>query len=98
MGSIVLDFGAAQTLTTTAAQDNRLARLLADVNAERARQSLPALTLEQYLRSVLVSTIQSYVAQANARDAADACAAYHALSAADQQLVRDKLGGKSPCP
>src|SRR5207244_6003040 len=34
-GTITLNFGAAQTITTTAAQDARLARVLQSVNATR---------------------------------------------------------------
>lgn len=99
-GSIALNFGTPLTLTTTAAQDTALARVLADVNAEKARQipPLPPFTLEEFLGYVLNTAVQTYVQQARTRNAADACATYQALVPADQAIVLGKLGGKSPCP
>src|SRR5688500_4512870 len=98
-GTITLDFGNAQTINVTATQRAKLQRLLDDSNTARAAQTpaQAAQTLEQWLRAKLVDTITREFQTAEAHEQAEACAAYAALSAANQTTIKTALGGKSPC-
>ena len=98
-GSIQLDFGSPQTITTTAAQDASLTRLLAKINAERGGSSglVPYATVEAWLKATLQSAIQSYRDQAAKADAEDACVTYNAASTVVQNQIKTALRGKSPC-
>lgn len=96
-GTITMSFGAPQTLTTTAGQDAKLARLITADNAARTAQGLPTRTLEQYLVDVLTDAVKSYLAQTDAADVVAACAKYKTLSGAARTQIDTALSG-SPCP
>lgn len=96
-GSIVLDFGNAQTISVTAVQRAKLQRLLDDSNAARVANGQSAQTMEQWLRTLLLETIQQQIRQAESHEQAEACAAYQGLSTANQNAIKTALGGKSPC-
>lgn len=94
-GSITLDVGGAPvTISTTSAQDVRLAELLVVVNQT---QEPPHASVNAWLRAVLLSSIQSYVRDARLREAQNACTAYQALTGAQQNQIKTVLGGKEPC-
>lgn len=99
-GTITIDFGAPVTITTTAAQDAAIQKLVDRVNSERASQDppLPALTREQWIRGVMAQAIQSYRDQAAHIDAIEACVVFKSLTVAQQTALISALGGKSPCP
>lgn len=98
--TITYDFGTPLVRTPTASQVVRLTEFIADVNAERAAQvpPLPALTIEEYLDIMLVSTVGGYVKQAEVKEAKDACANYAAATTTVKNQVKSALGGKNPCP
>ena len=96
-GTITLNFGTPQTITTTAAQDAALTRTLAAVNRDRLPTDQLA-TVELWLREVLQSAVASYVAEARTRNAEDACGTFRGLPAPQQAMITGLLGGKSPCP
>jgi len=98
-GTIVLNFGNALTINVTAAQHAKLMRLLTDSNAARAAQtpSLPAQTLEEWLRAKLVETVQREIDIADAHEQAEVCAAYKLLTTNAQNQIKAALGDKSPC-
>jgi hypothetical protein len=96
-GTIVLNFGNALTINVTAAQHAKLTRLLTDANAARVANGQAPQTLEQWLRTMLLETIQQQIRQAEAHEQAEACAAYQGLSTANQNAIKTALGGKSPC-
>src|SRR3990167_7690355 len=88
-GSIQLDFGTPVTITTTAAQDASLTRLLAKINAERvASGQTPYATREAWLKDILVGAVQSYREQAAKADAEDACVSYAAASTTVQNQIK----------
>ena len=98
--SVVIDLGTgARTVTPTAVQIAKIARLRDIENARRAALTPPlaAITSEQWLQAILVSAVQSYVQQANELDAKDACTTYNAATTAVKNTVNTALGGKSPC-
>jgi hypothetical protein len=100
-GTITLNFGAPQTLTTTAPQDAALQRLVARSNADRAGQvpPLPARTIEQYLRDVLITAVGSYFLQAKEAEGEDFCIAWKAKTPAERAAVVTAHGGNEPpCP
>lgn len=92
-GTIVLDFGSPLTHTVTAVQRAKLDRLLA---AENASRQTP-ITLEQWLRAKLIETVQQELLAADRNEIAEACAAFQALTNAQQNTIKTTLGGKSPC-
>ena len=96
-GTITLNFGAAQMITTTAAQDAALARILVTINKERL-PATPFATVEGWLRDVLQSAVASYVAEARTRNADDACVTFRGLPAPQQATITGLLGGNNPCP
>jgi hypothetical protein len=98
-GSISLDFGTPRQQTTTAAQDQALAVILARVNAQRVAQGTPPFPdVEAYLLSLLVGTVQSFVRQAREWERDEACTAFAALTGPQQTTITTSLGGRSPCP
>ena len=99
-GSITINFGAPQTLTTTASHDAFLTNMLARENARRAAQTPPlgAFTMERYLQDLIVKMLRGYQTEAAGLDSQDACATFQGLLTAQQQSILTSLGGKSPCP
>lgn len=95
-GSVTLDFGVAQTLTTTAEQDAALQRVVDHANATRPAGQA-AWTIETYLIDRFQRAAASWTAAARVAEAAQACETYKTLTAADQQVIKDKLAGRSPC-
>ena len=99
--SISIDLGTgAQTITPTAGQVTAIGRLRDIENARRAAENPPqsAITSEQWLRAILISAVQSYMQQAAAQNAADACVNYKAASASVRNQIDAALGGKVVCP
>ena len=88
------------TVTTTARQDAVLDALLTRINAQRAASNPPqsALTADQLFQQLVSTAIGQYVAEYSDKIRADACAAFQALSPADQLNILTTLGGKTPCP
>ena len=99
-GTIVVNFGTPQTLTTTARQDAFLTSMLARENTRRAAQNPPliAWTMEQYLNDLIVKMLKGYQTEAAGLDHQDACTTFKALTAAQQATIVTSMGGKSPCP
>ncbi len=100
-GTVTFDFGGTPvTLTTTARQDAALARLLVRDNAVRAGNVPPdaALTVEEYVRQVLLADIQGFRNAGEGVDQKDACTAYQALVLSGQNQIKTALGGHNPCP
>lgn len=99
--SITTDLGGTPVVLPIApATKALLTRLLARENARRAAQSPPlvALTLEQYVRDLIVDMVRGYKVQSAGQDHVDACAAFKTLSGAEQATIMTQLGGVSPCP
>ena len=81
------------TLTTAAAQDAILARLLIAQNAERAAQQLaPYADVQAMVRGILVAAVQSWRAQQEQEDTAKVGKAYVDATPATQATVRSTLG------
>lgn len=98
-GSITFDFGSPLTLSTTAAQDAAIQKLVDAVNTRRAAATPPLgpITREQYLRSILVDAVASYVKEVQVLEAVEACMAYTALTTVEQDDIKTRLGGRAPC-
>ena len=88
------------TVVTTARMDAVLDSLLTRINAQRAASNPPqsALTADQLFQQLVSTAIGQYVAEYSDKIRADACAAFQALSPADQLNIVTALGGKNPCP
>ncbi len=85
------------TFNTTAAQDAKLARLLARVNAVRASSQppqTPYADVTAYLKDTLIQTVLGYIRQLAASDKDEVGTAYDGASAAVQAQV-DALLGRS---
>ena len=81
------------TLTTAAAQDAILARLLIAQNADRAAQQLaPYADVPAMVRGILVAAVQSWRAQQEQEDTAKIGKAYVDAAPATQATVRSTLG------
>ena len=81
------------TLTTTAAQDAVLARLLIAQNADRIAQQLaPYADVPAMVRGIIVGAVQSWRAQQEQEDTARVGKAYVDASPATQATVRSTLG------
>jgi hypothetical protein len=94
-GTIVLNYGASQTITTNANQDANLERLRVQTNT-RAGKTLYA-TVEDMLRTFIIESVQQRVSEAKQADAVDSCVSYNALTPAQQASIDAQLGGKKPC-
>lgn len=98
-GTVVFSFGGSPvTITTVASQDVFLGNLLARENAIRIAGGEVAISLEQYLRDILVATLSGYRRQADDLDKIDACDRFKVLAQATQNQIKTTLGGFSPCP
>ena len=83
------------TLTTTAAQDAILARLLIAQNAERAAKTPPDppyADVQAMVRGILVAAVQSWRAQQEQEDTVKVGKAYVDAAPATQATVRSTLG------
>ena len=98
---ITVDLGGTPVgLRINAANKTLLTRLLTRENVRRAAQTpaLDVLTLEQYVRDLIIDMVRGYAIQTAREDSIDACAAFKILAETDQQVIVMQLGGKSPCP
>lgn len=99
--TITIDLGGTPVvLSVNATNKALLARLLTRENARRAAQVPPlaALTLEQYVRDLIVDMVRGYKVQSAGQDYLDACATFQTLTAARQAVIVAEMGGTSPCP
>jgi hypothetical protein len=100
-GTITLNFGSAQTLTTTPAQDAALGRIRTFLNTQRAPADQYA-TIEAMLRDILLTALTSYRDQATELIRDDACAHYRSLTPAQRTTIDANFGPagspRSPCP
>jgi hypothetical protein len=97
--SIVIDLELGVTpevVTLSATQVTVLQAELARFN-ETTRQGEAPLTLNQWVRALFSRSFAGYFSAFRQQRAAEACAKFQALSAADQKAITDKLEGKSPC-
>lgn len=85
--------GATVTLTPTTAQVTALQKVVADVNKSEGTM----LTVNEWLRDLLTSRVQSAVDAYQASERTTACANYQAATAAVRTQVNAALGGHSPC-
>ena len=87
-------------LSMNATNKTMLTRLMTRENARRAAQLPPlvALTLEEFVRDLLVDMVRGYKVQSAGQDHVDACATLKALSATEQNTIIAQMGGTSPCP
>ena len=92
--------GTPVVLSVTAMNKAVLTRLLTRENARRAAQTPPlaALTLEQYVRDLIVDMVRGYKVQNAGQDHVDACVTFKTLTAAQQNTIITQMGGTSPCP
>lgn len=92
--------GTPVNLSVSATNKTVLTRMLTRENVRRAAQNPPltALTLEQYVRDVIVDAFRGLAIQAGGFDHIDACVAFKALTAAQQTTITTNLGGNNPCP
>jgi hypothetical protein len=100
-GTVTFTFGGNPvTLTTTAGQDTFLARLRVRENAHRAAltPSQSALTLEEYVRDIVVTALGRYRLQAETVDQSDACENFRALTVGQRNTIITTLGDRNPCP
>jgi len=82
MANIVLEFN------TSAAQDAKLAKVLARVNAERvAAEEAEFAAIEDYFRWVLIEAVKSYIKRQEDLDGEDLVERYNAAD----QSVRDQV-------
>lgn len=84
-------------ITFTARQVALLNRQLMDFNAARTASGQSTVTMGVFLRGFIFNALRAEEQQAEAHEQAEACAAYQALSAANQNAIKTALGGKSPC-
>lgn len=99
--TITIDLGGTPlVMPVSTTNKTMLARLLTRENARRAAQLPPlaALTLEQYVRDLIVDMVRGYKVQSAGQDHVDACTAFKALSGVEQTTITTQLGGVSPCP
>ena len=87
-------------LSMNATNKTMLTRLMTRENARRAAQSPPliALSLEEFVRDLLVDMVRGYRVQSAGQDHVDACAAFKLLNQTEQTNIITNLGGHSPCP
>ena len=87
-------------LSVNATNKTMLTRLLTRENARRAAPSPPliALSLEEFVRDLLVDMVRGYRVQSAGQDHVDACAAFKLLNQTGQTNIITNLGGHSPCP
>lgn len=88
--------GATLTLTPTADQVTALLAVVDAYNANE-RKDLPAWTVNQWIRQILLDRVQSAVQAHRATGAQTACEAYEKLTVAKQNAIKLELGNKSPC-
>lgn len=84
--------GSSVTLTPTAAQT---AALQTVVNAYNANQGT-SLTINQWIRQILIERVTSAVDAHRRKEAGEAKAVYDGLSSQDKQTIKTMLGGKEP--
>jgi hypothetical protein len=77
-----------------------LTRMLTRENARRVAQTppLPAVTLEVFVRDLVVDMIRGYKVQNAGFDYIDACDRFKTLTGAQQNTIITQLNGNSPCP
>ena len=98
---VTISFGGTPVvLPVNAANKVMLTRLMTRENARRTAQSPPltALTLEEFVRDLIIDMVRGYRVQSAGQDHVDACVTFKALSGAQQTTIMTQLGGVSPCP
>jgi hypothetical protein len=95
-GSIVLNFGgAAETITTTPAQDARLEKL----RVNSVARGLPYPTVESMLRAFLLDHLAQKVEEARGVEGDTFCTRFKALTPAQRAAITTQTGGNEPsCP
>ena len=99
--TVTLDFGGTPVvMDVNATNKAMLTRLLTRENARRAAQSPPlaALSLEEFMRDLIIDMVRGYKVQSAGQDHTDACATFKSLAPAAQATIVARLGGVSPCP
>jgi hypothetical protein len=89
MANIVISFN------TNAAQDSKLAKLLAKTNADNASQTPPGpeyASVEAWLRFVVIETVKGYVLAQQRAEKDEVSAAFDAADSAAQAAARTALG------
>ena len=80
------------TFSTTAAQDAKLAKVLARVNVERLAQGEAEFAdIEEYLRWVVIEGVKSYVRSQQEIDSEEVTEAFEAASDSVQDQVKTLL-------
>lgn len=100
-GTVTFTFGGTPvTLTTTAAQDAFLTRLLGKENQLRASKVPPqaAISLETFMRNIFTDELQERKTVADTYEETDFCIAFNAASAATRNATIAQYGNNSPCP
>lgn len=99
--SITVDLGGTPVvLPINAANKALFMRLMARENTRRAARVPPLapLTVEAFVRDLIVDMVRGYQVQSTGQDYEDACAAFRALSGANRAAILTQLGEVSPCP
>jgi hypothetical protein len=100
-GSITITFGGtARTLTTTAAQDAKLTRIVTRENTQRTTRIPPqaAITVEDYVFALLQNDLRLQSEQADSYEKGDFCTVFPTLTNAQKTSIISLGGGSSPCP
>lgn len=96
--TITIDLGGTpQVITLSTGQFTALQSQLQATLNDPARVGQTPATLNRWVQLLVVTLLRSQYDLHRQRRAAEACASYSALSVVDQQIILDKLGGKSPC-
>ena len=92
--------GTPVVLSVNATNKAMLTRLLTRENARRAALSPPlaALTLEQYVRDLIVNMVRGYKVRSAGEDHTEACTVFKTLTGTEQNTIIAQMGGTSPCP
>lgn len=100
-GTITFNFGGTPlTHTTTGTQDTYLAKLLVKENAARAVRVPPQgpITLEQFVRGILVEDLQERKRSADDFEKVDFCTSFFSKPVAEQNATKAQYGNNTPCP
>lgn len=87
-------FAGSYTVTTSNREDTLIQR---EVDARNQRRG-SNLTAQDWVQDQVNESLRPLKQQDRATEAAQACAAFAALSGAAQDAITAQLGGRSPCP
>jgi hypothetical protein len=99
--AVTIDLGGTPVvLAVNATNKAMLTRMLTRENTRRAAQAPPlaALTLEEFVRDLVIDMVRGYRVQSVGLDHIDACTKFKTLTAAQQNTIITTLNGNSPCP